>query len=104
MVIWINQSLLQILKKDFRSYIIVTINSQLSNDQLSPRINHLARKVRFKDMVSMEAKSKWQCPKCGVGLPYNPTYKLEGLCSTCRAYEDSDRLLGGYRLKKTRIP
>lgn len=53
-----------------------------------------------KDMVNMEAKSKWQCPKCGVGLPYNPTYKLEGLCSTCRVYEDSDRLLGGYRLKK----
>jgi uncharacterized protein (DUF983 family) len=55
-------------------------------------------------MVNMEAKAKWQCPKCGVGLSYNPTYKLEGLCSTCRAYEDSDRLLGGYRLKKTRIP
>jgi hypothetical protein len=54
----------------------------------------------IKDMVNMEAKSKWQCPKCGVGLPYNPTYKLEGLCSTCRVYEDSDRLLGGYRLKK----
>jgi uncharacterized protein (DUF983 family) len=51
-------------------------------------------------MVNMEAKSKWQCPKCGVGLPYNPTYKLEGLCSNCRVYEDSDRLLGGYRLKK----
>jgi uncharacterized protein (DUF983 family) len=48
-------------------------------------------------MKNMEAKSKWQCPKCGMGLPYNPTYKLEGLCSTCRAYEDSDRLLGGYR-------
>ena len=51
----------------------------------------------------MEAKSKWRCPQCGVGLPYNPTYKLEGLCSTCRVYEDSDKLLGGYRLKKTRI-
>lgn len=24
-----------------------------------------------RDMVSMESKSKWQCPKCGVGLPYN---------------------------------
>ncbi|HEU4446383.1 MAG TPA: hypothetical protein VFR94_17050 [Nitrososphaeraceae archaeon] len=54
------------------------------------------------DMVNMESKSKWQCPKCGVGLPYNPTYKIEGLCPTCRTYEDSDRLLGGYRLKKTR--
>jgi hypothetical protein len=27
-------------------------------------------------MVNMEAKSKWQCPKCGVGLPYNPTYRI----------------------------
>jgi uncharacterized protein (DUF983 family) len=54
------------------------------------------------DMVDMEAKAKRRCPKCGVGLPYNPTYKLEGLCSTCRAYENSDRLLGGYRLKKIR--
>jgi ribosomal protein L37AE/L43A len=31
----------------------------------------------IKNMVNMEAKSKWQCPKCGVGLAYNPTYKLE---------------------------
>jgi len=31
-----------------------------------------------KDMVNMEAKAKWQCPKCGIGLPYNHTYKLEG--------------------------
>ena len=40
------------------------------------------------------------CPKCGVGLPYNPTYKTEGLCSTCRTYQGRDRLLGDYRLKK----
>jgi hypothetical protein len=59
---------------------------------------------KIKNMVNMEAKSKWQCPKCGVGLPFNPTYNLEGLCSTCRTFEDSDRLLGGYRLEKTRIP
>ena len=68
-------------------------------------ITRLERKTfsspdKMKNMVNMEAKSKWQCPKCGVGLPYNPTYKLEGLCSTCRAYEHSDKLLGGYRLKK----
>ena len=51
--------------------------------------------------VNMEAKAKWQCPKCGVGLP--PTYKIEGLCSMCRVYEDSDRLLKGYRLNKRTI-
>src|SRR5918994_334237 len=60
-------------------------------------------KDRKKDMVNMEAKAKWQCPKCGVGLPYNPTYKIEGLCFTCRVYEDSDRLLKGYRLNKRTI-
>jgi len=47
---------------------------------------------------NMEAKAKWQYPRCGVGLPYNPTYKIECLCSTCRTYDDSDRLLWGRRL------
>jgi hypothetical protein len=58
---------------------------------------------KMEGVLNMEAKTKWQCPKCGVGLPYNPTYKLEGLCFTCRTYGDSDRLLGGYRQRKTRI-
>jgi hypothetical protein len=76
----------------------------MTNNTISAKDNTFSSPNKIESMVNMEAKSKWQCPKCGVGLPYNPTYKLEGLCSTCRAYEDSDRLLGGYRLKKIRIP
>jgi hypothetical protein len=46
------------------------------------------------------APAKWTCPKCGVGIPYNPSYSMDNvLCSTCAAYQNSDRLLSGYRWK-----
>ena len=66
---------------------------------LIKRVKHLVHKVN-KKYSNVEAKAKWQRPKCGVGLPYNPTYEIEGLCSTCRTYDDSERLLGGHRLEK----
>jgi hypothetical protein len=45
------------------------------------------------------SKAAKVCPKCGVIRPYNPQYKNSGLCSTCRAYDDADRFLKGYRNK-----
>lgn len=53
-----------------------------------------------KNYDNIQAKAKWQCPKCGVGLPYNTTHRIEGLCSTCRTYDDTDRLLGGSSTKE----
>lgn len=51
----------------------------------------------------MTAESKWKCIKCGVPIPYNPTYKMDNvMCSNCAAYYNADRLLGGYRWKKGR--
>jgi len=48
--------------------------------------------------MNMEAPSKWSCPKCKVGIPYNPQYDMSNcLCSNCAAYDNADRLLGGYR-------
>ena len=48
--------------------------------------------------MSFVADAKWSCPKCGVVIPYNPTYNMKGkLCATCAAYDNADRLLGGYR-------
>ena len=50
-------------------------------------------------MRSQVAKSKWSCRKCGVSIPYNPTYSMEGvLCATCQCYDNADRLLKGYRM------
>jgi hypothetical protein len=51
-------------------------------------------------MSSQNAPSKWKCqnPKCGVPIPYNPTYDMSNvLCSRCATYDNADKLLGGYR-------
>jgi hypothetical protein len=47
--------------------------------------------------MTFVSDAKEKCPKCGVVRPYSPTWKNTGMCSTCRAYDDADRLMGGYR-------
>jgi hypothetical protein len=53
--------------------------------------------------MSFVADAKWTCKKCHVIIPYNPTYDMsDTLCSTCAAYDNADKLLGGYRSEPRR--
>lgn len=50
--------------------------------------------------MSFVADAKWKCKRCGVVIPYNPTYDMSNkMCGSCQAYYYADKYLKGYRSK-----
>lgn len=57
-------------------------------------------KRRDKQEMSFVADAKWKCKRCGVVIPYNPTYDMSNkMCGSCQAYYYADKYLKGYRSK-----